>query len=45
MVAIEEVDWSTNFDEEPGYAAIETRDDLRSFDWNLEDKEEPFNLL
>ena len=44
MVVIEEVDLSTDFNEEPGYAAMETRDELGSFDWNMEDQEEPVQL-
>ena len=40
MVAIEEVDWSTAFDEEPGYAALENKDGLGSFDWSMEDDED-----
>ena len=44
MVAIKEVDWSIDFDEEPGFAALESRDELGSFDWNMEDQEEPVQL-
>jgi hypothetical protein len=44
MLAVEEVDWSTTFNEEPGYAALESRDGLGSFDWSMESEEEPVQL-
>lgn len=44
MVALEEVDWSTTFDEEPGYAALESGDGLGSFDWSMESEEESVQL-
>ena len=40
MVAVEEFDWSTAFYEEPGYAALEPRDGIGSFDWSMEDDED-----
>jgi hypothetical protein len=42
MVALD--DWSTAFDEEPGYAALESRDELGSFDWSMEFEEAPVQL-
>jgi hypothetical protein len=44
MVALEEIDWSTAFDEEPGFEAWESRDGLGSFDWSMESEEEPAQL-
>ena len=44
MVVLEEVDWRTAFDEEPGYAALESGDGLGIFDWSMESEEEPVQL-
>ena len=44
MVAIKEVDWNMNFDEKPGFAALESREEFGSFDWSLDDPEEPVQL-
>ena len=42
QVALE--DWSTAFDEEPGFAALEFRDGLGSFDWSMENEDAPVQL-